>query len=121
MKTTLMALALIIGLAPLDSEKVSWQGATTHDFGEIKHREPVTHEFVFKNISGKALKIDNVRPSCGCTNPDWPDTTIKPDSTASIHIEYDARDAGYFYKSIKVYFKGQRRAEWLFIEGTVLE
>lgn len=116
-----MALALIIGLAPLDSEKVSWQGATTHDFGEIKHREPVTHEFVFKNISGKALKIDNVRPSCGCTNPDWPDTTIKPDSTASIHIEYDARDAGYFYKSIKVYFKGQRRAEWLFIEGTVLE
>lgn len=105
----------------ISSEKVIWVSPTTHDFGDIKQKQPVTHEFIFKNTSGKPLKIDNVRPSCGCTDPEWPENSIEPDSSAAIHIEYDARDMGYFYKTIKVYFKGQRRAEWLFIEGNVIE
>lgn len=98
---------------------ITWIGSTEHDFGDLAHLKPVAHTFRFKNISDHPLVIDNVRPACGCTTPDWTTRPILPDSTAEIKIEYDARDQGYFRKSIKVYVSGQRKAEKLWIEGFV--
>ncbi|MCO6475354.1 MAG: DUF1573 domain-containing protein [Phaeodactylibacter sp.] len=105
--------------APPSASQVEWLAETTYDFGDIPHRKPAKHEFRFRNISGEPLVIDNVRPSCGCTAPGWDAAAVPPDSTGVISIEYDARDLGYFYKKIKVYFHGQRRAEVLYIEGFV--
>lgn len=110
-----------LSLLGFADEKITWIGPTSHDFGEIHHGEVVSHSFTFKNTSGEPMKIDNVRTSCGCTTPDWANTPIPPDSLGQIIIEYDGRDKGYFQKSIKVYFSIQRRAEWLYIEGTALE
>lgn len=101
------------------SSKVEWLTETTYDFGDIPHRKPAKHEFRFRNVSGEPLVIDNVRPSCGCTAPGWDAAAVPPDSTGLISVEYDARDLGYFYKKIKVYFNGQGRAEVLYIEGWV--
>lgn len=102
------------------TSKVEWLGATSHDFGDVKRHKPVTHDFRFRNISGRPLVVDNVRTSCGCTVPDWDKAAVPPDSTGIISVEYDARDPGYFLKKIKVYFHGQRRAEVLYIEGDVV-
>ena len=116
------AIYLLLLLPILFTESVvSWQSSTTHDFGDIKHRQPVTHTFEFKNITDQPFVIDNVRTACGCTSPDWSEEPILPDSTAAITIEFDAHQAGYFYKWIKVYFSTQRKAEKLYVEGYVLE
>ena len=42
------------------------------DFGEIKEMDgKVSHKFLFTNNSKKSIQILTVKPSCGCTTPDW--------------------------------------------------
>lgn len=118
MKTLFLATSLLALFAVAPKLSVTWD-ATTHSFGDIPRGQPVTHTFTFRNTGTQPLYIDNVRTSCGCTSPDWADVHILPDSTGHIHVEYDADDLGAFAKPIKVYFKGQRKAEKLLIEGYV--
>lgn len=115
-------LALTAFAFTLDNlSKVEWLTPATHEFGDLIHKEAATHEFLFRNISKDTITIDNVRPSCGCTLPNWEDTPVPPDSTGAIRVEYDAHDQGYFKKKIKVYFSGQRKAEILYLEGWVVK
>ena len=39
----------------------------TIDWGQVLFRNPVTAEFPLKNAGNKALRISQVRKSCGCT------------------------------------------------------
>lgn len=111
-------LFLLPTLHSIDS-KVEWLTPTSYDFGDIIHKQPVRHDFSFKNITDAPLTVDNVRTTCGCTVPDWSEAPVLPDSTGIISVEYDARDEGYFKKQIKVYFSSQRKAEKLMVEGYV--
>ena len=110
---------LFLAFFQFNESVVSWSGPMTHDFGDLEYQKSVKHDFEFKNVSGEAFVIDNVRTSCGCTAPDWTNAPILPDSTAVISIEFDARKQGYFRKWIRVYFSNQRKAERLYIEGFV--
>lgn len=100
---------------------IQWLSSTEYDFGDIHYKQPAHHTFEYKNISETPLVIDNIRPSCGCTAVDWEEAVIEPDSVGLIQVSYDARAKGYFRKSLKVYFRGQRRAEKLWLEGNVIE
>lgn len=112
-------LLLIIFSLGLLATSVEWLDPMTHDFGDVVRNESVTTTFEFRNTGSEPLLIDNVRTSCGCTVPDWDKAVVPPNATGRISVEYDARDPGYFRKYIKVYFRGRRRAEKLFIEGYV--
>ena len=92
----------------------------THDFGEIQLNKYAYHTFSFRNISEKSITIDNVRPSCGCTAPDWPEEPIEPDSIGVINIRYDAHNKGEFRKKIIVFFSGQKKGDKLFVEGETI-
>lgn len=107
-------------LLNLSNSKVAWQSPTELDLGKIPQHQAQELEFRFQNISTAPLVIDNVRTSCGCTVADWDSTPIAPGSTGVIKVEYDARDLGYFYKKVKVFFHGQRKAEILAIEGETI-
>jgi hypothetical protein len=98
---------------------VAWLTDTTHDFGDLQLKETYYHEFEFANLSKEPIRIDNIRPSCGCTIPNWNRDWIQPDSTASIKVEFRPNTAGYTRKQIKVYFSGQRKAEKLYLEAFV--
>lgn len=121
MKTLLFTIITGLMLSFCSESIVKWLSPATHDFGEVIHKKTIEHQFLFKNTSPEAFVIDNVRTSCGCTAADWQETPILPDSSASIQVVYDAIELGYFRKSIKVYFSGQRKAEKLYLEGTVVE
>jgi len=112
---------LMVACLFLAGAVVEWEGDTSHEMGDLIRNQPATHEFVFRNVSGEPVVIDNVRTSCGCTVPEWDEVPIAPDSTGVIAVTYDARDLGYFKKKVKVYFSNQRKAEVLFIEGWVEE
>ncbi len=118
----LLSFLVISTLVLMSKEsKVEWLTETTHDFGSLRHEKPQTFNFRYRNVSKDSLWVDNVRASCGCTSPDWEDAAVAPGEQGLIKVEYDARDEGYFYKKIKVYFSGQRKPEILYIEGDVIK
>lgn len=98
---------------------IEWQVDATQDMGLLQQDQPKTIGFVFKNISDEPITIDNVRVACGCTAPEWDLTPVMPNETGTVHIEYDAKKQGYFYKKVRVFFSNQRRAEIIYIEGEV--
>ncbi|MCB0652838.1 MAG: DUF1573 domain-containing protein [Saprospiraceae bacterium] len=112
---------LLPGLTSVGQVSVEWLTPMSHDFGDIKQGKSAFYEFKFRNTGNAPITLSNVRPSCGCTAPDWEETPILPDSISNIAIEFDARESGYFKKSIKVYFQEQRKGYKLYIEGVVEE
>lgn len=91
-----------------------------HDFGEIKQHEPVRCEFKFTNTGNTPVTITKVKPSCGCTTPEYPKKPVLPGQTATIKAEYNAAAAGAFNKSIDVTTDKGGDPLKLKIKGTVV-
>ena len=74
------------------------------NFGDVSEKGgPVTHQFEFTNLSNRPFKILNVKPSCGCTTPDWTKEPIQPGKTGFIQARFDPKGRpGYFSKSLTV-------------------
>jgi hypothetical protein len=73
-----------------------------YDFGKVAKGVPVTHEFEFTNNGNAVLLIADVKPSCGCTTPEWTRTPIQAGETGFIKATYNAAALGAFSKTITV-------------------
>ena len=75
------------------------------DFGEIAEKAgPVTHQFEFTNLSNRPVKIFNVKPSCGCTTPEWTKEPVAPGKTGIIKASYGTQGRpGHFEKTMTVF------------------
>jgi len=91
------------------------------DFGQIMEGDgPVTHPFEFTNITGRPIKILGVRPSCGCTTPDWSKEPVMPGKTGFIKAQFDPKGRpGYFNKTLTVTTDADGNTIVLQIKGTV--
>jgi hypothetical protein len=91
------------------------------DFGMVPEEGgPVTHEFVFTNNSGRAIKILTVQASCGCTTPDWSKEAVQPGKTGFIQASYNPKGRpGYFNKSLTVTTDYEPNPIMLQIKGQV--
>ncbi len=99
--------------------QIHWLSPTAHDFGTIPKGKPVSERFTFTNVSDLPLIIDNVRTDCSCTAGDWDKAPTLPHQQGVLIINYDAEKTGYFHKKIAVWLHGQRKAEYISIEGEV--
>lgn len=74
------------------------------DFGKvIEANGSVTHQFEFTNNANRPIKIITVKPSCGCTTPDWSREVIQPGKTGYIQARFDPKGRpGYFAKTLTV-------------------
>lgn len=61
---------------------------TTYNKGDIPKGEPVVHDFTVKNTGKGDLLILEVKPSCGCTAPDWT-KVVPPGGTGKISLKVD--------------------------------
>jgi hypothetical protein len=100
------------------SASIEWQ-ETTIDFGEIQHAVPVVAEFRFKNPGMIPLLISDVKPSCGCTVADFPKQPILGGTEGVIRVTFDAKETGYFAKTITVHSNAQGGVTQLYIKGIV--
>ena len=91
---------------------------TEFDFGKIPQGKPVYHTFEIVNKSDKALKLDNVSASCGCTTPEWSREEIASGATAVIKVGYNAANEGVFEKFITIAYNGNQ-SKVLKIKGQV--
>ncbi len=115
----LLTICLLLPFLFIQNEGVEWLTPLEHDFGDLEFQKEVEYSFEFKNISDEPILIDNVRPTCGCTTPDWSYDPILPDSISNIRVVFDANKKGYFRKKIIVFFSNQRKSDKLYIEGFV--
>lgn len=93
---------------------------TEIDMGQLEQGMPQTVSFQFTNKGGQALLIKHVETSCGCTQPIWPKTPVKPGESAEITVNYDAKSPGLFFKTITVFCNTERGMIELKIKGTVM-
>jgi len=92
---------------------------TEHDFGTIPQGGNGSYEFEFTNTGTEPLILSNVRSSCGCTVPQWPQQPINPSEKAAIKVKYDTNRVGQFNKSITVYSNASETPIVLHISGNV--
>lgn len=111
--------AAVAGPNDQRTSPVVWLDTTTVDVGDIPRAEDHTHVFAFRNLTDEPLLIQNVREGCGCTASDWLEEPTMPGDTGKVTVTYDAAVAGYFRKSVKVFFHGYRGGHKLYLEGYV--
>lgn len=75
-------------LKPEDYPVIEFE-AKEFDFGTIKQGEKVEHVFKFKNTGKNDLTVVEVRPSCGCTAPEWTKTPIKKGESGEVKIVFN--------------------------------
>lgn len=63
----------------------------TWDFGQVKPGEVVTHDFIFKNETGKELKIKDTNTSCGCTVSAVEKKTLLPGESTKISVKFNSQ------------------------------
>jgi|JI9StandDraft_2_1071091.scaffolds.fasta_scaffold33458_2 hypothetical protein len=92
------------------------------DFGKVIEKEgPVTHVFEFTNTHSKPVKILGVKPSCGCTTPDWSKEEIQPGNSGFIKAEFNPKGRpGFFNKTLTVTTDAERSQVILQIKGSVV-
>lgn len=62
----------------------------SHNFGEVKQGEKVSHKFTFKNTGNQPLVLSNVLSSCGCTVTDWPKEPVQPGKSSEIEVKFNS-------------------------------
>jgi hypothetical protein len=112
MKTYCIALCLLLTLSASaqeakSSEKVNGPvltlEKTTHDFGDIYQGDRVEHVFKFTNTGNEPLIIQDIRITCGCTQPEWPRQPIMPGGKGEIKVGFNsAGKMGLQNKSLPV-------------------
>ncbi|MGZ5428208.1 MAG: DUF1573 domain-containing protein, partial [Thermoanaerobaculia bacterium] len=61
------------------------------DFGMVPKGEPIKHVFVLKNMGKADLHVTDVKPSCGCTVPEF-DKVIKPGAEGKVTLTVDTKN-----------------------------
>ncbi|MBN2213003.1 MAG: DUF1573 domain-containing protein [Bacteroidales bacterium] len=94
---------------------------TAYDFGIIEESKGiVSHEFIFSNNGGLPLILSSVRPTCGCTTPEWTKEPVMPGKLGSINVSFNPKGRpGPFSKSITVFSNAANNSVVLIIKGYV--
>ena len=84
-----------------------------------KYLEPFVQPHELEGIA--PLVLSNVRASCGCTRPEYPEKPIKPGEKGKIKITYNpAGRPGEFDRKIKIQTNDKNRRPVLKITGVVI-
>jgi len=92
----------------------------THDFGLIIEGEKPEYLFKFKNVGNEPIVIKDVKPSCGCTTPEWPKNPIMPGESSAIKATYNSENRmGSFHKAIRIISNAKTPTTIIYIKGAV--
>jgi len=92
----------------------------THDYGVIIEGEKPEYAFKFKNVGNEPIIIKDVKPSCGCTTPDWPKKPIMPGESSEIRATYNSENRmGGFNKAIRIISNAKTPTKIIYIKGAV--
>ena len=120
MKHIILIVSLLMGVTlGVQAQPKALFDKTTHEFGTILWKNPVTATFKITNKGDKPLVISNVTTSCGCTVADWTKEPIAPGKTGIVSSTFDAKAIGRFQKSVGIYCNASNKPIYLAIRGEV--
>jgi hypothetical protein len=93
---------------------------TVHDYGTITQGSDGNCEFKFTNKGEGPLILSNVKTSCGCTVPEWPNAPIPPGKTGIIKVKYDTNRLGAFSKTVTVSSNAKNSLVTITIKGNII-
>lgn len=102
---------------------INFGGERVYDFGFVKEGDKVTHIFEFGNdgTDTSSLVLSKVKPSCGCTSPNWPRQPFMSGESGEIDVTYNSKGrVGRFYKHITVSSNADEPELELIIKGVVV-
>ena len=110
-------------VAKVDGPQFQFKEGDTYDFGEVPSGPDVKHEFSFANTGNQPLIIQDAKPSCSCTTPEWPKQPILPGGKGIIKVGYHTTKTGPFSKEVYIQSNavvpnGEKRYT-IYIKGTV--
>ncbi|MFK7051000.1 MULTISPECIES: DUF1573 domain-containing protein [Flavobacterium] len=107
-------------LKPGEYPKIEFDSAQ-HDFGTIKQGDKVEHIFKFTNTGKNDLYVIEVRPSCGCTAPEWTKTPVKKGESGEIKIIFNSKGkSGQQTKSVALLTNTEQGNEILTFKANIL-
>lgn len=118
-KHILLASLLLLPLGAL-AQKIEVKNAVI-DCGQVAYQSPVSVDFELRNKANHAVKIKDVKVSCGCTTVDYPTDEIKGGETFTMRVTYDAMTMGHFNKVVGVYSDADDKPMELRVKGVVVE
>jgi hypothetical protein len=102
-----------------DTAKIKFE-KKTHDFGTIEEGTQAKTTFKYSNTGNVPVILTNVRPSCGCTTPNWSREPLQPGESAVITAVFNSRGkSGTFHKSITV--TSNAGTTMIYIKGNVIK
>jgi Protein of unknown function (DUF1573) len=91
------------------------------DFGTINSGAEVVHVYKFKNAGDADIVISQVKGSCGCTSPEYPQNPVKPGEDGEIKVTFRSKGmAGQVVKDITILANTVPTTKILTISGEVL-
>ena len=63
------------------------------DFGQALQNKTLPKDFVLRNVGDEALRIEDVRTSCGCTAALPSERVVPPGGQTRLHVELQTRTA----------------------------
>jgi len=91
------------------------------DFGEIKQGDKVRHTFTFTNTGSNPLKITQVKPSCGCTTPNYSQDLVQPGEEGFVEVVFNsAGKSGSQMKSVTLFLNTESLRKTLKFKGFIL-
>lgn len=108
-------------LDSLPLTEVIWE-MDAYDFGEIREGTLARHIFSFENTGEHPLKIVHVKPSCGCTTPNWTQEYVMPGEKGFVEVQFDSRGRlGSQRKNITVILNTESKRKVLSFKGEVVK
>lgn len=117
-----MMVMLLVGFVAYAKTTASMKmSETVWDFGTIKQKSPVSHEFTFTNTGDGNLVILDATAECGCTTPEYPKNPIAPGKSGKIKVTYNpVGRPGSFEKTVTIKTNGSPKKVRVKIRGTVM-
>ena len=92
-----------------------------YDFGDVTEGEVVEGKFTLINKGKVDLILTEVKPSCGCTTPEWPKEAIEPGESGEIKFLFNSKGRkGKQNKSITIRSNAEKVTEVVRIKGNVI-
>ncbi|MGV4415364.1 DUF1573 domain-containing protein [Chryseobacterium sp. T1] len=121
MKKAFFTFLAIAGFGLVSAQTISFD-KTTLEYGDVKTGSDGHRFFTVKNTGTKPLILNDIKPQCGCTTPEWSKNPILPGKTGQIKVGYNTELKGSFKKLIEVYSNdpdNERTVIW--IQGNVVD
>lgn len=119
-RTYLLTAALLLTVTHLAAQARFSANTEQHTFGQVEWKQPVTAEYIVTNTGNAPLQLTAVEPDCACTVARWTETPIASGASGSIQVTFDAKQLGYFHKSVAVHSNATTQPVYLYLDGQVV-